>query len=49
MQSYYEQREESCNLPSYCTCSACEWWGENGWDLSRTPDWQQPKDTDEYE
>lgn len=32
--------DERCNLPSYCECSLCKHWGENGWDLERTPDWQ---------
>lgn len=40
---------ESCNLPNYCTCKQCQWWGENGWDASRTPDWQMPKDEDSDE
>lgn len=42
---YYE--EESCHLPNYCTCKQCKWWEENGWDVSRTPDWQMPKDDDD--
>ncbi|WYV99805.1 hypothetical protein Roomu2_00125 [Pseudomonas phage vB_PpuM-Roomu-2] len=46
--SYYEDREASCNLPNYCTCPSCEWWGENGWDASRTPNWQMPQE-DEHE
>lgn len=32
--------DESCNLPNYCECSLCRHWGENGWDLGRTPSWQ---------
>ena len=31
--------DESCNLPSYCNCSACQWWTENGWDASLDPEW----------
>lgn len=23
-------------------------WGENGWDVSRTPDWQMPKEGEEF-
>lgn len=42
--------EESCFLPNPCDCSQCRWWGENGWDLSRTPDWQRPKqENEDYE
>lgn len=44
---YYEDREVSCNLPNSCTCPQCEYWGENGWDVSRTPDWQMPKEDEE--
>lgn len=36
-----------CNLPGECDCELCQYWGENGWDVSRTPDWQRPKETDE--
>lgn len=36
--------DESCNLPNECDCSLCEYWGENGWDLSRTPEWQRRDD-----
>ena len=32
---------EGCNLPSHCECELCKYWGENGWDVSRTPSWQQ--------
>lgn len=41
-----------CRLPDECDCEQCQWWGENGFDLSRTPDWQKPKpdnEEDEYE
>lgn len=38
-----------CRLPSECDCELCKHWGENGWDLSRTPDWQRNKQDDEYE
>lgn len=38
---------EGCNLPSECDCELCRYWGDNGWDLSRTPDWQQPKKDDD--
>jgi hypothetical protein len=38
-----------CRLPSECDCEQCKWWGENGFDLSRTPDWQKPKQDAEDE
>ena len=38
-----------CNLPGECNCELCRYWGENGWDVSRTPDWQMPKDEEEDE
>jgi len=38
-----------CNLPSECDCELCEYWGENGWDVSRTHDWQRKQDSDEDE
>ena len=31
----------NCNLPNECDCELCEYWQDNGWDLSRTPSWQQ--------
>lgn len=39
----------NCNLPSECDCELCEYWGENGWDVSRTPDWQRKQDREEDE
>lgn len=39
----------NCNLPSECDCELCKYWGENGWDVSRTPDWQRKQDSDEDE
>lgn len=46
--SYYEEtREESCNLPNYCECWQCNYWQDNGWDVSCTPDWQLPSGDDE--
>ena len=44
---YYEYREASCSLPNYCDCKQCQYWGENGWDVSLTPDWQLPKEGEE--
>lgn len=40
-----------CNLPAECDCELCEYWKENGWDLSRTPEWQVStnRDYDEEE
>lgn len=40
--------EINCKLAAECDCELCQYWGENGWDLSRTPEWQRPKpDEDE--
>lgn len=39
----------NCNLPSECDCELCKYWGENGWDVGRTPDWQRKQDSDEDE
>lgn len=39
----------NCNLPSECDCELCNYWGENGWDVSHTPDWQRKQDNDEDE
>ncbi len=36
-----------CNLPEECGCELCEYWEENGWDVSRTPDWQLPKEDED--
>lgn len=36
-----------CQLPDTCDCEQCQYWGENGWDVSRTPDWQMPKDEED--
>ena len=38
-----------CTLPSECDCELCKYWGENGWDVSRTPDWQRKQDSEEDE
>jgi len=40
---------ENCNLPNECDCELCRYWGENGWDASRTPDWQRKKSEDDGE
>lgn len=47
MSDYYDFGKDSCNLPNECNCSQCNYWGENGWDVNRTPDWQRKPDEDE--
>lgn len=40
---------ESCNLPSCCNCSQCQWWTENGFDVGRDPNWLDRSNQDEDE
>lgn len=47
MTDCYNFGKDSCNLPNYCECSQCQYWEDNNCDLSRTPDWQMPKEDDE--
>lgn len=47
MSDYYDFGQDSCNLPSYCECSQCKYWEENGCDVNRDPVWLDRSKEDE--